>query len=150
MNTLREALQEYVILRRGLGFKFRGDTRGALARFVTFMEARREPHITIRLALDWVQQAQRLQPAERARRLCFVRGFARHRSASDPLTEVPSKGPVPVPVDQSPAVSVHRTGSAGLVGGGTAAANRVAVDPVTALGLSLLIRPAQRHGSAFL
>lgn len=89
MNTLREALQEYVILRRGLGFKFRGDAR-ALARFVTFMEERREPHITVRLALDWAQQAQ-VQPAERARRLCFVRGFARHRSASDPLTEVPSK-----------------------------------------------------------
>jgi integrase/recombinase XerD len=30
------------------------------------------------------------QPAERARRLCFVRGFARYRSATDPLTEVPS------------------------------------------------------------
>jgi integrase/recombinase XerD len=88
MNTLREALQEYVTLRRSLGFKFRDDAR-VLARFVTFMEERRAIHITIRLALEWVQQMQSVQPAERARRLCFLRGFARHRSATDPLTEVP-------------------------------------------------------------
>ena len=89
MITLREALQEYVMLRRSLGFKFRDDAR-ALARFVAFMEERRALHITARLALDWVQQGH-VQPAERARRLCFVRGFARHLSAIDPLTEVPSQ-----------------------------------------------------------
>ena len=89
MITLREALQEYVMLRRSLGFKFRDDAR-TLARFVAFMEERRELHITARLALDWVQQGH-VQPAERARRLCFVRGFARHLSAIDPLTEVPSQ-----------------------------------------------------------
>jgi integrase len=89
MNTLREALQEYAALRRSLGFKFRDDGR-VLARFVTFMEERQALHITARLALEWLQPMQTLQPAERARRLCFVRGFARHRSAIDPLTEVPS------------------------------------------------------------
>ena len=87
MNTLREALQEYVTLRRSLGFKFRDDAR-ALAWFVTFMEERRATHITTRLALEWVQQMRTVQPAERARRLCFLRGFARHRSATDPLTEL--------------------------------------------------------------
>ena len=89
MITLRDALQEYVMLRRSLGFKFRDDAR-TLARFVAFMEERRELHITARLALDWVQQGH-VQPAERARRLCFVRGFARHLSAIDSLTEVPSQ-----------------------------------------------------------
>ena len=39
-------------------------------------------------ALQWGQQAE-VQPAEWARRLGFVRGFARYRSATDPLTEVP-------------------------------------------------------------
>jgi len=90
MNTLREALQEYVTLRRSLGFKFRDDAR-VLARFVTFMEERRGLHITVRLTLEWLRQMQTVQPAERARRLCFVRGFARHRSATDPFTEVPSQ-----------------------------------------------------------
>ena len=89
MNTLREALQEYLALHRGLGFKLR-DAGILLPRFVAFMEEHQALHITTRLALEWVQQAKTVQPAELARRLCFVRGFARYRSATDPLTEVPS------------------------------------------------------------
>jgi len=88
MSTLREALKEYLSLRRSLGFKLR-DAARILQRFVAFMEERQAPHITIKLALEWVQQAKTVQPAERARRLCFIRGFARHRSATDLLTEVP-------------------------------------------------------------
>ena len=53
------------------------------------MDERQAPHITTKLGLEWVQQAKAVQPAERARRLCFIRGFARHRCATDPLTEVP-------------------------------------------------------------
>ena len=89
MSALCKALQEYLVLRRGLGFKMR-DAGLVLPRFVAFMEERQALHITTRLALEWVQQAKTVQPAERARRLCFVRGFARYRSATDPLTEVPS------------------------------------------------------------
>jgi len=89
MNTLREALQEYLALRRGLGFKMR-DAGLALPQFVAFMEEKHALHITTRLALEWVRQAKTVQSAERARRLCFVRGFARYRSATDPFTEVPS------------------------------------------------------------
>jgi integrase/recombinase XerD len=89
MKTLREALQNYLALRRGLGFKMR-DAGKVLLRFVTFMEEREALHIKTRLALEWVQQAKTVQPAEWARQLCFIRGFARYRSATDPLTEVPS------------------------------------------------------------
>jgi integrase/recombinase XerD len=89
MNTLREALQEYLALRRRLGFKMH-DAGLVLPRFVAFMEVLQAPHITTRLALEWVQQAKTVQPAERARRLCFVRGFARYGNATDPLTEIPS------------------------------------------------------------
>jgi integrase/recombinase XerD len=88
MNTLREALQEYLALRRGLGFKMH-DAARLLPRFVSFLEDRQALHITTRLALEWVQTAKTVQPAERARRLCFIRGFARHRSATDPLSEIP-------------------------------------------------------------
>jgi integrase/recombinase XerD len=89
MNTLREALQEYLALRRGLGFKM-CKAGLVLPRFVAFMEDHEARHITTRLALEWVQQAKAgVQLAERARRLCFVRGFARYRSATDPLTEIP-------------------------------------------------------------
>ncbi len=88
MTALRKALREYLALRRGLGFKMR-DAGLLLPRFVLFLDEHRAPHITTRLALEWVQQAKTVQPAERARRLCFVRGFARYCSATDPLTEVP-------------------------------------------------------------
>jgi hypothetical protein len=90
MNTLCEALQEYLTLRWSLGFKFR-DAARVLSRFVAFMEERQAPHITTKLALEWVQLAQTVQPAERARRLCFMRDFARHRSATDSLIEVPPR-----------------------------------------------------------
>lgn len=89
MNTLREALKEYLVLRRSLGYKMH-DAGLLLPRFIGFMEERRAHYITARLALEWVQQAKTVQPAEWARRLCFVRGFARYRSAVDPRTEVPS------------------------------------------------------------
>src|SRR4029453_13354406 len=56
---------------------------------VSFLEERQAKHITARLALEWVQQAHTVQPPERARRLCFVRGFARYRSAGDPRPEIP-------------------------------------------------------------
>jgi integrase/recombinase XerD len=88
MNTLREALPEYLALRRSLGFKMR-DAGLLLPRFVAFMEERQASYITVSLALQWAQQSQVVQPAEWARRLIFVRGFARYRSATDALTEVP-------------------------------------------------------------
>ncbi|MHB2021091.1 MAG: tyrosine-type recombinase/integrase, partial [Candidatus Xenobia bacterium] len=44
---------------------------------------------TAQLALQWAQQSRTVQPAEWARRLGFVRGFARFRSATDAFTEVP-------------------------------------------------------------
>lgn len=93
MNTLREALQEYIDLRRVLGYKMHCEGL-LLPRFVSFMEERRAEHISTRLALEWAQHAP-VQPAECARRLCFVRGFARHRSATDSRTEIPPIGLLP-------------------------------------------------------
>lgn len=93
MNSLRESLQEYIDLRRGLGYKMHEEGM-QLPRFVSFMEEHKAEHISARLALEWAQCAA-VQPAERARRLCFVRGFARHRSATDHLTEIPPPGLVP-------------------------------------------------------
>ncbi len=93
MNTLQEALHEYLELRRGLGFKMH-EAAMLLPRFIQFLDERQVGHITIRLALEWAQ-APSVQPAEWARRMCFVRGFARYRSATDSLTEVPPIGLLP-------------------------------------------------------
>ena len=94
MNTLREAVEEYLSMRRHLGFKLQDAGRGLLD-FVTFMEQRQAPVITQALALAWAQLPMHVQPAHWAKRLSFVRGFARHRSATDPRTEVPSPGLLP-------------------------------------------------------
>jgi integrase/recombinase XerD len=94
MNTLRQAVQEYLSLRRGLGFKLHEAGKGLLD-FATFMEQRRASYITQALALAWAQQPVNVQPAHWARRLSFVRGFARHRSATDVRTQIPPQGLLP-------------------------------------------------------
>jgi len=94
MNTLRDALPEYLQLRRSLGFKLK-DAGLQLPRFVAFVEQHGSTHITNALALAWAQQSQSVQPAEWARHLSYVRGFARHRRATDTQTEVPPLGLLP-------------------------------------------------------
>jgi integrase len=94
MTTLRQAVQEYLSMRRALGFKLHEAGKGLLD-FVTFMEQRRASYITQALALAWAQQQKNVQPASWAQRLSYVRVFARHRSATDPLTQIPPPGLLP-------------------------------------------------------
>jgi integrase/recombinase XerD len=94
MNTLRQAVQEYLSMRRSLGFKLR-DAGTRLLDFVTFMEQQRACYITHSLALTWARQPSHVRPDEWARRLSYVRMFARHRSATDPRTQIPPAGLLP-------------------------------------------------------
>lgn len=94
MNTLQEAVQDYLALRRSLGFKLRDAGKGLLD-FVAFMEQQRASYITHRLALAWAQQTSTAPPSIWARRLSWVRCFARHRSATDPRTEIPPASLLP-------------------------------------------------------
>ena len=73
MKPLRESIEEYVAMRRALGFKLREDGV-VLADFATFMEQHGADRITIRLALAWAQAPQATRPAYWAARLRFVRG----------------------------------------------------------------------------
>ncbi len=91
MNTLREATEEYLTMRRALGFKLR-ETGARLRDFVTFMEQHRASYITQQLAVTWAQQPAAVQSSTWAQRLGFVRGFARYRSATDPRTQIPADG----------------------------------------------------------
>ena len=88
MNTLRQAVEEYLILRRSLGFKLYKAGK-LLPAFVKFMEERRASYITSKLALTWAQQPSAVQPVVWVQRLSVVRTFARHRSATDPRTQIP-------------------------------------------------------------
>jgi len=94
MTSLRQAVQEYVRMRRHLGFKLRDASKGLLD-FITFMERRHASYITQALALAWAQQLPNVQPSSWAKRLTFVRGFARYRSATDPRTQIPAQGLLP-------------------------------------------------------
>jgi integrase len=94
MKSLRAAVEDYLALRRGLGFKLRL-AGPALLDFAAFLERERAPHITSALAAQWAMLPRECQPALWAARLRFVRGFARHRRATDPRTEIPPASLLP-------------------------------------------------------
>jgi len=94
MSPLAQAVQDYLSLRRALGFQLR-DVGRALVGFVAFLDQQGASAITIPLALGWAQATSSARPAEWARRLSYVRGFARYWSATDPRTEIPPWGLLP-------------------------------------------------------
>lgn len=94
MNTLQEAVQDYLTMRRSLGFKLRDAGKG-LPDFVSFLGQRGAAYITTSLALQWAQVPQSGRPGYHARRLSSVRAFAQYRSATDPRTEIPPLGLLP-------------------------------------------------------
>ncbi len=94
MRSLSRSLEEYLALRRGLGFKLK-EEGGLLSRFVSFLERKGASYITTEFALLWAVEPGNAQPSHWARRLRMVRLFAEYRSASDPRTEVPPKKLLP-------------------------------------------------------
>jgi integrase/recombinase XerD len=87
MKPLAVAAQEYLALRRALGFKLHHHTWW-LPDFTSFMKTHRSSFITTELAVAWSRRSS--SPHSWARRLGAIRSFALHRRASDPRTEVPS------------------------------------------------------------
>jgi len=79
MKTLRQAVGDYLSLRRSLGFKLITHER-YLREFVCFLQKKKISRISTQLALQFATQPQHRQPAEWATRLCVVRGFARYRA----------------------------------------------------------------------
>lgn len=94
MTLLRKAVDNYLAMRRSLGFKLR-DMGYCLHHFVAFMEQQGASIITAELALRWALLPQGAQPAHWATRLSFVRSFARYWSAIDSRTEIPPMGLLP-------------------------------------------------------
>jgi integrase/recombinase XerD len=88
MNTLQTALDDYLALRRALGFELRLAGR-LLQRFVDFAQAAGAAYITTELALQWATQPAHVQPAQWANRLGMVRRFALYCRSLDPRTVVP-------------------------------------------------------------
>jgi integrase/recombinase XerD len=101
MSELQEALDEYLAVRRALGFKL-SDTGRLLPRFVRFIEREGASFITTQLALRWATEPKNAQQAHWARRLSMVRLFAQYRSATDPRTEIPSQDVLPYNYHRKP------------------------------------------------
>ena len=96
MSSLRTALKEYLALHRSLGFKY-DRTAWELERFADFVERKGVSYITTELALEWATLPASAHPSNWAKRLAFVRRFARHLSASDPRVTVPPRHLLPYP-----------------------------------------------------
>ena len=88
MSELRGHAEDYLRLRRSLGFKL--TLHGPLlARFVDYLDAAGATTITTELAVSFAQLPPDVQPIVWTHRLSMVRGFARYLQAIDPATEIP-------------------------------------------------------------
>jgi integrase/recombinase XerD len=94
MNPLRAALEDYLRIRRSLGFKLEWDGR-MLEQFIDFLERAGATRVTTELALRWAKLPRNVHPYHWRKRLGVVRLFARYLATIDPQTEIPSKDLLP-------------------------------------------------------
>src|SRR5258708_473087 len=94
MSALSHAVEDYLSVRRALGYKLVENGR-QLADFVAYLEVAGARTVTTELAVAWATQPTGCTPVWWSRRLAMVRGFARHLQALDPDTEVPPLGVLP-------------------------------------------------------
>jgi integrase len=122
MAGLRDAAEEYLAMRRALGFKLTSQGR-LLRSFIDYCEARHAEHLTTELALAWATATPHgsTHCAYLGGRLTVVRVFARHLNTLDPASEIPPEDALPqrkcriVPYLYSPAqISALIEAAAGL------------------------------------
>ena len=89
---LRALVDEYLTVRRGLGFGL--ETPGWLLRSFARFADRIGHHgpVTTNLAVQWVLASQSRDPAQATRRLSALRPFARYCALFDAATEIPPVG----------------------------------------------------------
>lgn len=87
MSGLHQTVEDYLRVRRALGFKLERHGR-LLPDLVGYLESVGAPTLNTRLALAWATAVEG-KPDEWAIRLSIARGFAAYLQALDPATEVP-------------------------------------------------------------
>jgi integrase/recombinase XerD len=97
VTALSGAVDDYLAMRRSLGFKLPGYDR-LLSDFVAYLEATGATTITTAAAVSWAVQPKDATPRWWASRLGVVRGFAAHYHAFDPTAEVPPAQVLACPV----------------------------------------------------
>lgn len=88
MRGWHEAVEDYLAVRRSLGFKLQQQAQ-LLPDFVAYLERSGASHITTSVALAWAMLPAGATPAWWGTRLGVVRCFARYLQGLDPRTEVP-------------------------------------------------------------
>jgi len=88
MSGLQAHVDDYLRLRRALGFKLVEDER-LLGQLVGYLEAASVETVTSELAVRWAQLPVGVHPNQWAKRLRIVRGFAAYLQTIDPTTEIP-------------------------------------------------------------
>lgn len=91
MTTMAQRLDEYVTVRRTLGYDLAFAAR-VLRGFAEFADNERADHLTIDLFLRWKSSFGNASNNTWARRLGMVRGFAGWLQGQDEQTEVPPSG----------------------------------------------------------
>jgi site-specific recombinase XerD len=86
--SMRARVEDYLAMRRSLGYKLHGDGRMLLA-FADRLDRAGQSTITVAAAVDWATESGNASPAHRARRLAVVRIFARHLHTLDPGCQIP-------------------------------------------------------------
>lgn len=94
MSTLREAAEQYLQMRRDLGYKMHPDGR-LLRQFIAFLEERGAACVTTEAALAWATLPAEADPSWWAARLTVVRVFARHLAVLDEQSEIPPEDLLP-------------------------------------------------------
>ena len=95
MSTLRQTMEEYLRIRRALGFKLENAGR-LLPQFLDYLESLDAETITIEHALRWATLPSDANPVWWGVRLTAVRGFARYLQAIDPRAEIPPRAVLPI------------------------------------------------------
>jgi integrase len=93
-SGLRQAAEDYLAIRRALGYKLTQQGQ-MLLQFVDYLDESGVSVVTTGLALAWARQPAQASQLWWSQRLSVVRGFARHLHGLDPRTEVPSSDLLP-------------------------------------------------------
>lgn len=101
MTALREAVEGYLVIRRGLGYKLKIEGR-MLGQFVGFCNARGLEHVTTAAALAWATAPADADVSWWAARLTVIRKFARFLATIDESTEIPPQDLLPRTGKQRP------------------------------------------------
>jgi integrase/recombinase XerD len=88
MSRLQEHADDYLRLRRALGFKLEHHGQ-VLPQLVAYLEAGGASTVKSELAISWARLPEAVRPIQWAHRLSVARGFAAYMKTIDPQTEVP-------------------------------------------------------------